>query len=104
MKMSRLSNLISAIGLTGLLLNPSSSFALDKSQVISSSARDYVESVGKKLSDYKLVGVHVNGNKIRGDCPEKLTINLPKGTEFIVEYKRFNSMNCRKTALVPKKK
>ena len=75
-------------------------FPLEKILIVS--ARDYCESVGMKLSDYKMRGVHQ-------ECFSKLESfagNVPPNTEVVVDYvfKIINKsyLSASGTALIPK--
>jgi len=48
-------------------------------KILTISAGNYCESVGKKLSDYRLVGVGAMNGKFR--------FKIPAGTEVIVDYR-----------------
>lgn len=61
-------------------------------KILTVSARDYVESVGKKLSDYEMVGVHA--------CIGGLENKVPDKAERVTD---FTAPNCfHGTALIPK--
>jgi hypothetical protein len=74
--------------------------------VLTISASDYVQTIGKKLSNYKAVGTH--DIDCSGDTQEsrfsygneEIKYYAPKNTEVIVNY--IAQSNCG-TALIPKK-
>lgn len=94
------------ISLTGLLLFPSTSLALDKSKVLSTSAETYVKSRGESLSDYILIGIHSNSDL--ENCLTNLIEDSPSNTKVITDYKLsatgFGGVDrCYGTALIPQK-
>ena len=89
-----------------LMLNYSS----HATEILTSSARDYAESRGKRLSDYEMKGVQ--GRTFLTHCFVELLKEAPKNTEVIVDYKyqpisvAFANLSvdaCQGTALIPKK-
>jgi hypothetical protein len=63
-------------------------FPLEK--ILTVSARDYCEAMGKRLADYELVGVHArNGftNHILSMLDEVFAQAVPLSAEVVVEYK-----------------
>jgi len=62
------------------------------------SARDYCESVGKKLSDYKMVGI------VEYKMMEGIKNSLPAKTEVVVAYRESPTGydDGYGTALIPK--
>ncbi|MBI5064656.1 hypothetical protein HZA97_00330 [Candidatus Woesearchaeota archaeon] len=95
-----------AIGLGGCGIGPSTQIPektasnFPREKIFTVSARDYCDSIGKKLSDYKMVGVMGNN----------LSQYIPEGTEAIVDYD-FDISGTQNmtwnyesgTALIPKK-
>jgi len=85
-------------------------FPLEK--ILTISARDYCESVGKNLQDYEMKGVHIQSSSVGPKIIEELNEKIPKNTEVIVEYRFSNggyfNVKYEKyasgTALIPKKK
>ena len=80
-------------------------FPLEK--ILTVSARDYCESVGKNLSDYILRGIHVYLDMRYSEI--KFQDKIPTGTEVVVSYQiayvGFNSsIDASATALIPKEK
>lgn len=69
---------------------------LHKEKVLTISARDYVESIGKELSDYDMVGIH--------DFMDGSGVHAPERTEVIVDLEYGGPHNPLKsgTALIPK--
>src|SRR3989344_3859633 len=67
------------------------------------SARDYCESVGKKLSDYEMRGVHREGFSELKNFAKM----VPENAEVVVDYvfirssNTGNYMNASGTALIP---
>ena len=75
-------------------------FPLEK--ILTVSARDYCESVERRLSDYRLVGVHAEE-----DYLSEFQKKVPRETEVVVEYVYASKGNCGRisgTALIPKPK
>jgi len=72
---------------------------IQKVELLTASARDYCESVGKELFDYKMVGV----TEYLG-C-KSIEEVLPAKTEVVVDYRRNPSGYGDEygTALIPKK-
>ncbi len=102
----RLNKALSAIVLTGTLTFSNIANAIE---VLTSSARDYVESVGKKLSDYDMKGL--DASNFIGYCSSALLRKAPENTEAIVDYRAYLSNIllgtsildiCMGTALIPK--
>ena len=89
--------------LVASLIIPSSSFGIE---VIPSSAREYVESREKRLSDYEMKGVNFGDTKIV-DCAYQLKSKAPLNTEVIVDFNESVGHNnkdiCYGTALIPKR-
>ena len=83
----------SAISFSGCGGGKADSNRFPNEKILTISAKEYCESVGKNLSDYELIGVH---KTMSYD-------NIPKGTEIIVGYIPGNYQVVG-TALVPKKK
>ena len=89
-------------------------FPLEK--ILNVTATEYCASVGKKLSDYELKGVHFGSGHHYTNIPEwyvKDFANLvPKNAEVVVNYRIFHSnralnpakVTAEGTALIPKKK
>ena len=79
-------------------------FPLEK--ILTVNARDYCESVGKKLSDYEMRGVHTKSFKEL----ESFAMNVPPNTEVVVDYMsittnystEYYQLNASGTALIPK--
>ena len=79
-------------------------FPLEK--ILSVSAREYVESVGKQLSNYKMLGV---GNWMYESGGSLLfgPLEVPRDTEVVVAYGTENTINGRYeygTALISRSK
>lgn len=80
-------------------------FPLEK--ILTVSARDYCESVGNNLGDYKLVGIHIHSGNSKYMAQDVFRERIPTGTEVIVSYQiayvGFNfSVDVSGTALIPK--
>ena len=98
------------VALAGTLAFP---VGVNATEVLTSSARDYVESIGKKLSDYDMKEVHANYTGYWGniDCRELLKY-IPNLSEVIVDFistsyaTTFSPpvISCSGTALIPKRK
>lgn len=85
-------------------------FPLEK--ILTVSARDYCESVGKKLSAYEMQGVHVINVREpfkRENSLNKFREAIPANAEAVVDYKLLfvedgNKDNLYGTALIPRPK
>ena len=78
---------------------------LPEDKVLTVSPKDYVESVGKKLSDYKMVGVHADS--MSSHCLEELRVSANEypNAEAITKYdlvRGFVLDRCYGVALIPK--
>jgi hypothetical protein len=69
-------------------------------RVLTVSARDYVESEGKRLEDYDMVGASGGSATYWNEC----VWNVPKGTEVVVDCKPKNDYVEIGTALIPRHK
>lgn len=72
-----------------------------ESKILTISARDYVESKGKKLQDYDMIGA--SGVSVPS-CTSERVWKVPKGSEAVVDCKPKNVYVEIGTALVPKDK
>lgn len=91
--------LSSVIGFSGCRKDDTDPNRFPREKILTISAKEYCESLGKNLSDYELVGVIGLGSRyISYD-------DIPKETEIIVGYigvgRTFREAG---TALIPKKK
>ncbi|MDO8509284.1 MAG: hypothetical protein Q7S27_06415 [Nanoarchaeota archaeon] len=92
-------------------------FTLDK--ILTCTARDYVESEGKRLEDYEMRGVHFEGGfnltESKLNLYEHFANEVPLGTEAVVNYScnvvcttsvftKIYSAVAQGTALIPRKK
>jgi len=86
-------------------------FPLEK--ILNVTAREYCASVGKKLSDYDLVGVHARAST-KEDLVEVFQNLVPNHAEIVVKYKPHYAVaatffekalvqQAEGTALIPKK-
>jgi len=80
-------------------------FPLEK--ILGTSAKDYVSSVGKNLTDYEFVGVHLCETVYRPKTYLKeFQKAVPENAEIVVDYRFFCASGPRSifsgTALVPK--
>ena len=109
--MKNLTRKLGALALAGALIIPSSTNA---AEVLTSSARDYVESAGKSLKDYTMKGVNdvfVGDTRTSKGCSFKLLKKIPESAEVVVDYKfsitsrggNWSYTECSGTALIPKK-
>lgn len=74
-------------------------FPIEK--VLTVSARDYVESKGKKLQDYDMIAA--SGVSVPS-CTSERVWKVPKGSEAVVDCKPKNDYVEIGTALIPKDK
>ena len=91
----------------GLVLVPNILHAIGEANILNVSPSDYVQSVGKKLSDYNMVGVHSNAAR-ENNCLFGLAreVNQKFPTAEVVVNFTYNHDNwqiCYGTALIPKK-
>lgn len=84
-------------------------FPLEK--ILTISAREYCEMHGKKLRDFKAVGVHYRGYAPEHMEAESINDIVPRGTEVVVNYSAsISRQGCNfayfehGTALIPKKR
>ena len=78
-------------------------FPLEK--ILTCSARDYVESVGKSLRDYEMVGVQ--GDLLLGGTRDNFLNRIPNDAEVVTDYRLAVddiTILYSGTALIPKKK
>ena len=101
--MKNLMRKISMVALAGTLTVPNIANA---TEVLTASAGDYVESIGKSLKDYTMKGIHA---LVEDTCYLELLKNSPGNSEVIVDYisSHFNAnleigRICSGTALIPK--
>lgn len=66
---------------------------IDKSKVLTCSARDYAESRGINLGNYDLVGMHCSSNSVEDFCRE-----VPDNAEIVTDYQK----SCGGIALILK--
>jgi hypothetical protein len=85
--------------------------AIGIEKILTSSARDYVETIGTKLSDYNMVGVHVDNfaaSLSSRKLIEYFAEQVPQGAIVVVSYCPAPGEPHRDvasgTALVPKRK
>lgn len=89
--------------------------AINIDKILTISARDYADLVGKKLEDYEAVGMHITEIISAGTMFERLTeefaSRVQKEVEVVVDYKasiggrEYNFIyHVSGTALIPKKK
>ncbi len=108
---------IGTAGLLGLLLSPNLTNSeekgnLDVSKILTVSATEYVQSKGKRLTDYEFYGVGgiLDWNNFEG-CKEVILLKqekgyIPKNIEVVVAYTEVTGpryISCNGTGLIPKK-
>jgi len=111
------SRTFAAVGLVGALLaidgqnsiNAQTKSPFKEDRILNVSLRDYVDSVGKKLSDYRMNGVYVHnaGFQIPERCEtilaEKVGKNFPNAEVVInFNYHPTNYYVCYGVVLIPK--
>lgn len=91
--------------------------SVELSKILTVSARDYVDSQGKVMSNYEMVGVGIseyagNSGKFSVSPKEALANVVPEGTEVVVDYRSLGFHNkyqdedyceANGTALIPRK-
>jgi len=97
----------------GSLIFPTVSFsdALDRQKILTASAGDYAETLGKKLSEYSMFGLYGVGgaNSYYDGCLKVLLKDASKlEAEAVTDFRQNligtgTSVECYGTALVPKK-
>jgi len=92
---------ILGIGAFVLALNGCAPPNIPVTNAVTTSAKDYCESVGKSLKDYNIVGVY--GNAAVSDSSKLLFKGeVPVGTEIVTDIK-LGDYAITGTALIPKK-
>ncbi len=91
----------------GLVLVPNILHAIGEANILNVSPSDYVQSAGKKLSDYNMFGVH-SGASRESSCLVGLVREVNKNfptAEVVVNftYNHGNWQICYGTVLTPKK-
>ena len=76
-------------------------------KILTISARDYCDGVGRKLSDYKFEGVYITSfSEKEGEEPTSYE-GMPEGTEVVVAFMPIDIYETDRgygTALIPKRR
>ena len=86
---------------SGNTVTPEPPKPFSMSKVLTSSARDYVDSISQNLSNFTMEGVH-------GGNYEQFISRIPQGTEVVVDYQlnfvttNGGTFSYQGTALIPR--